>query len=166
MTKKNRSSAPETPATRMLRDHAVPFTAHFYEYQAHGGTRVPAQHLEVDEHRVIKTLIMENESGDPLIVLMHGDRTVSTKSLARRIGCKKVAPCQPETANRHSGYLVGGTSPFGIRRKDVPVYVEKSILALPTIFINGGRRGMLLQISPSALLDLLQPETVECGIEQ
>ncbi|MCB1909926.1 MAG: aminoacyl-tRNA deacylase [Rhodocyclaceae bacterium] len=164
MKKKSRKAAPETPATRMLRERGVDFTAHYYEYQDHGGTRVPALSLAIDEHLVIKTLVMENEQRAPLIVLMHGDRTVSTKSLARQIGCKTVTPCAPDTASRHSGYLVGGTSPFGIR-KCLPVYVEKSILDLPTIFINGGRRGMLLQIVPAKLMELLQPQAVECGSE-
>lgn len=124
--------APETPATRFLRSQRVAFSSHLYAYEEHGGTRVSARELGVDEHAVVKTLIFEDENAEPLIVLMHGDRTVSAKELARQIGRKKVAPCKPEVANRHTGFLVGGTSPFGTRRK-MPVYVERGILELPLI---------------------------------
>ncbi|MCB1887253.1 MAG: aminoacyl-tRNA deacylase [Rhodocyclaceae bacterium] len=165
MKRKNRAidGAPETPATKFLRKHGVAFTAHPYEYEAHGGTRVSAEKLGVPEHVVVKTLVMENERGEPLIVLMHGDRKVSTKALARQIGCKSINQCAPETANRHSGFLVGGTSPFGTR-KALPVFVEKSVLALDTIYINGGRRGLLVSISPAILEPTLGAKVVECAI--
>ncbi|MCB1895210.1 MAG: aminoacyl-tRNA deacylase [Rhodocyclaceae bacterium] len=164
MRKSARSHAPETPATRLLRELGIAFSAHFYDYEDHGGTRVAALQLGIVEHQVIKTLIMEDEHREPLVVLMHGDRTVSTKALARQIPCKTVAPCAPNTASRHSGYLVGGTSPFATR-KSMPVFVEKSILGQPMIFINGGRRGMLLQIAATVVVDVLRPKIVECGIE-
>jgi Cys-tRNA(Pro) deacylase len=133
--------APETPATRFLRTHNIAHSNHLYDYEEHGGTKVSARELNVAEHAVVKTLVMEDENAKPLIVLMHGDRKVSTKELARQIGCKKVEPCKPEVANRHTGYLVGGTSPFGTK-KQMPIYIEKSILDLPLIYINGGRRGL------------------------
>jgi Cys-tRNA(Pro) deacylase len=157
--------SPETPATRFLHRHGVAYSSHSYAYEEHGGTRVSARELGVDEHAVIKTLIMEDESARPLIVLMHGDRTVSTKELARQIGCKRVEPCKPETANRHSGFLVGGTSPFGTR-KGMPVYVEKTILDLPLIYINGGRRGFLVGIDPRELARTLAPKAVEVALER
>ena len=144
----------ETPATQFLRANKVEFTEHPYDYVEHGGTAESARQLGVDEHHVVKTLVMQDQDARPLIVLMHGDRQVSTKNLARQIGAKKVEPCKPEVAQRHSGYLVGGTSPFGFR-KVVPVYVEAGILALPKIYINGGRRGYLVGIDPALLVRLL-----------
>lgn len=155
--------APETQATRFLRQHGVAFSSHCYAYEEHGGTRVSARELNVSEHAVIKTLIMEDESARPLIVLMHGDRQVSTKELARQIGCKRIEPCRPEVANRHSGYLVGGTSPFGVRKK-MPVYLERGILDLPLIYINGGHRGFLVGMHPHDLLRLLAPTMVDAAI--
>ncbi|MCD5361258.1 Cys-tRNA(Pro) deacylase [Chromobacterium aquaticum] len=155
--------APETPATKFLRQNGTTYTSHFYEYEAHGGTKVSSRELNVEEHCVVKTLIMENESAKPLIVLMHGDCKVSTKDLARQIGCKKIDPCKPEVANRHTGFLVGGTSPFGTKKK-MPVYVEKTILDLPLIYINGGRRGYLVALEPQELVRLLDPHIVEVAI--
>ncbi len=152
--------APETQATKFLREHAVSYTPHLYAYEEHGGTKVSARELGVDEHAVIKTLVMEDETAKPLIVLMHGDCKVSTKELARQAGCKKIEPCQPDVANRHTGFLVGGTSPFGTKRR-MPVYLEKSILDLPLIYINGGRRGFLVGITPQALVQALSPQLVE-----
>ena len=152
--------APETQATKFLAQHGVAHSNHLYAYEEHGGTRVSSRELNVDEHAVIKTLIMEDESAKPLIVLMHGDCKVSTKELARQIGCKKVEPCKPEVANRHTGFLVGGTSPFGTKRK-MPVYLEKSILDLPLIYINGGRRGYLVGLHPHDLVRVLAPKVVE-----
>ncbi|PRE72617.1 aminoacyl-tRNA deacylase [Burkholderia multivorans] len=152
----------ETPATQLLRRHGVAFGEHPYAYVEHGGTGESARQLGVDEHIVVKTLVMEDEHAKPLIVLMHGDRTVSTKNLARQIGAKRVEPCKPEVANRHSGYLVGGTSPFGTR-KPMPVYVESTILDLPTIYLNGGRRGYLLSVAPSVLTTLLGAKPVQCA---
>ena len=153
---------PETPATAFLRQHAVVFTPHVYEYVDHGGTASSSSALGVEEHAVVKTLVMEDEAGLPLIVLMHGDWTVSTKQLARRLGVKRIHPCTPGTAERHSGFQVGGTSPFGLR-KAMPVYVEKSILELPRIHINGGRRGFLVGMDPRELLRVLQAVPVEAG---
>jgi Cys-tRNA(Pro) deacylase len=158
MAKKEHIS--ETPATQFLRKHGVVFTEHPYDYEAHGGTAVSARELHVDEHSVVKTLVMEDESRKPLIVLMHGDCKVSTKELARQAGCKRIEPCAPEVAHRHTGFLVGGTSPFGTK-KQMPVYVEKSILALPRIYINGGRRGYLVGLAPVELTRLLEPALVE-----
>ena len=157
--------APETPATKFLKAHKVPFSTHLYAYEEHGGTRVSARELNVDEHAVVKTLVFEDENARPLIVLMHGDRKVSTKNLARQIGAKHVQPCKPEVANRHSGYLVGGTSPFGTK-KDMPVFIEESILSLPRIAINGGRRGYLLQLDPQVCVRLLQAKTVQCALAE
>ena len=154
------TKGPTTQATLFLKANGVAFTDHLYAYEAHGGTSVSARELGVEEHAVVKTLIMENELKKPLIVLMHGDRKVSTKELARQIGCKKVEPCKPEVANKHSGYLVGGTSPFGTKTR-MPVYVERSILDLDRIYINGGRRGYLVGIDPKELSRLLTVETVE-----
>ncbi|MBW7901856.1 MAG: Cys-tRNA(Pro) deacylase [Rhodocyclaceae bacterium] len=156
--------APETPATRFLRSHGIAHSNHLYEYEEHGGTRVSARELNVDEHAVVKTLVMEDEQAKPLIVLMHGDRKVSTKELARQIGCKKVEPCKPETANRHTGFLVGGTSPFGTKKR-LPVYLEKSILDLPLVYINGGRRGYLVGVHPHDILRVLQPKVVEVALK-
>lgn len=155
--------APETPATRFLKHHHIAFSTHLYEYEAHGGTRVSSRELNVPEHAVVKTLIMEDENATPMVVLMHGDKKVSTKELARQIGCKKIEPCAPETANRHSGYLVGGTSPFGLR-KNLPILMEKTILDLPLVYINGGRRGFLVGIHPHDLVTALRPRFVEIGI--
>ncbi|MGZ8273196.1 MAG: Cys-tRNA(Pro) deacylase [Burkholderiaceae bacterium] len=155
----------ETPATQMLRDNGVEFTEHVYEYVEHGGTTVSAQALGVDEHSVVKTLVMEDERGAPLIVLMHGDRTVSTKNLARQIGRKKVEPCKPDVAQRHSGYMVGGTSPFSTRKR-MPVYVERTVLDQPRIYINGGRRGYLVGISPAVLTTLVQAALVDCALKE
>jgi Cys-tRNA(Pro) deacylase len=154
---------PVTAAIRALRQGGVKFTEHLYNYEEKGGTAVSARELGVDEHSVIKTLIMEDETKSPLVVLMHGDLQVSTKELARVIGVKSVAPSPPETANRHSGYLVGGTSPFGTR-KQMPVYMEESILSLPLIYINGGGRGFLVCMNPSELVRLLDPVLVKVGI--
>jgi Cys-tRNA(Pro) deacylase len=157
-----RDHASETPATQMLRRAGVSFTEHLYDYVEHGGTTESARQLGVDEHEVVKTLVMEDEAARPLIVLMHGDRQVSTKNLARQIGVKKVQPCKPEVAQRHSGYLVGGTSPFGTR-KAMPVYVEATVLELPRICINGGRRGYLVGIAPSVLVSLLGATPVQAA---
>ncbi|VVD87834.1 membrane protein [Pandoraea horticolens] len=153
----------ETPATQFLKQKKVAFTEHVYEYVDHGGTGESARQLGVDEHVVVKTLVMEDEKARPLIVLMHGDRTVSTKNLARQIGAKRVEPCKPEVAQRYSGYQVGGTSPFGTKRT-MTVYVEASILDLPQIFINGGRRGYLIGIAPSVLLNTLGAKPVSCAL--
>jgi Cys-tRNA(Pro) deacylase len=154
------NSAPETPATKFLHKHGVAHSNHLYEYEEHGGTKVSARELNVAEHAVVKTLIFEDENAKPLIVLMHGDCKVSAKELARQIGCKKVEPCQPEVANRHTGYLVGGTSPFGTK-KPMPIYLEKSILDLALIYINGGRRGYLVGVHPHDIVQALQPKTVD-----
>jgi len=154
----------ETPATHFLRQHGVTFSEHPYNYEESGGTAVSSRELGVDEHSVIKTLVMQNETAKPLIILMHGDCTVSTKNLARRIGCKSIAPCSPEVAQRHSGYQIGGTSPFGTK-KVLPVYVEKSILALPKIYINGGRRGFLIGIDPQILITTVHAVSVECALK-
>jgi Cys-tRNA(Pro) deacylase len=152
-----------TPATVFLAQQGVAYTEHFYEYVEHGGTSVSSSALGVPEHEVVKTLVMETERGDPLIVLMHGDRKVSTKELARVAGAKRVFPCKPEVAQRHSGYLVGGTSPFGTR-KSMPVYLERSVLDLPRIYINGGRRGFLLGMPSAELVRILSPTLVEVGL--
>ncbi|HMM51162.1 MAG TPA: aminoacyl-tRNA deacylase [Burkholderiaceae bacterium] len=154
---------PETPATQWLKRQGVAFGEHPYRYVEHGGTAESARQLGVDEHSVVKTLVMQDEAAKPLFVLMHGDRKVSTKNLARQVGRKSIAPCAPEVAQRHSGYLVGGTSPFAAR-KPMPVYVEASILALPKIWINGGRRGFLVSIEPRVLVDLLHAQPVHCAL--
>ncbi|WP_150668571.1 aminoacyl-tRNA deacylase [Pandoraea anhela] len=153
----------ETPATKQLREAKVAFRSHFYEYQDHGGTRVSSQALQVPEHCVIKTLVMEDEDANPLIVLMHGDRQVSTKSLARQAARKRIETCKPEVANRHSGFLVGGTSPFGTRKR-MPIYMEASILELPEIYINGGRRGYLVSMAPSEIVRVLHPTLVNVAL--
>jgi Cys-tRNA(Pro) deacylase len=163
MAKSQRVS--ETPATAFLKQNAVAFTEHPYAYQEHGGTEVSARELGVEEHAVVKTLIMEDERARPLVVLMHGDRKVSTKNLARQAGLKSVEPCKPEVANRHSGYLIGGTSPFATR-KAMPVYVEKTVFGLPRIYINGGRRGFLVGIDPAELRRLLPVTEVEAGLAE
>jgi Cys-tRNA(Pro) deacylase len=155
----------ETPATQMLKKHGVSFSEHPYQYEEHGGTAVSARELGVDEHAVVKTLVMQDEAAKPLIVLMHGDCKVSTKNLARQIGCKSVEPCKPEVAQRHSGYMVGGTSPFGCK-KAMPVYVEASIMALDKIWINGGRRGYLVGIAPAVLLQVLAVKQVHCALDE
>ena len=157
------SRSPSTPATRLLREKSVPFTEHPYRYEERGGTAVSARELGVDEHAVVKTLVMERDDGEPLVVLMHGDREVSTKALARRLGCKSVQICRPEVASRHSGYLVGGTSPFGTR-KAMPVYVERTILELPRIWVNGGSRGFLVALDPRELVRVLGAVPVEVAI--
>lgn len=154
----------ETPATAFLKAHGIAFTEHPYEYLEHGGAQHSAQALGLDPFSVVKTLIMQNEAAEPLVVLMHGNKTVSTKNLARQIGAKSVVPCKPEVANRHSGFLVGGTSPFGTRRK-MPVYIERSILALPRICINGGRRGYLVGIDPAVCVTLLDARAVDCALD-
>ena len=163
MSKKEHVS--QTPATAFLKKHGVDFTEHVYAYEEHGGTAVSARALGVPEHDVVKTLVMEDQAKQAFVVLMHGDRKVSTKNLARQIGVKKVEPCTPEAASRNSGYLVGGTSPFGTR-KNLPVYVEKSVLGLEKIYINGGRRGYLVGIDPAELVRLLGAKTVEVALEE
>jgi Cys-tRNA(Pro) deacylase len=163
MAKKEHIS--ETPATQTLRKQGVAFTEHPYTYEEHGGTAVSARELGVPEHAVVKTLVMQDEAARPLIVLMHGDCKVSTKNLARSIGCKSVEPCKPDVAQRHSGYQVGGTSPFGIR-KAMPVYVEDTILTLEKIYINGGRRGYLVGIAPQVLTEVLAAKAVSCALPQ
>ena len=162
MAKKDKHVS-ETPATQMLKAAGIAYTEHPYDYVDHGGTAESARQLGVPEHEVIKTLVMQDDKAQPLIVLMHGDRSVSTKNLAREIGAKSVEPCKPEVAQRHSGYLVGGTSPFGTR-KAMPVFVEASVLALPRIYINGGRRGYLVGIEPAVLTLMLAAQAVHCGL--
>ena len=161
MAKKDHIS--ETPATQLLKAHKVLFTEHPYEYLEHGGAQHSAEVLGVDPFMVVKTLIMQDQDAKPLVVLMHGSRTVSTKNLARQMGAKSVEPCQPEVANRHSGYLVGGTSPFGTRKR-MPVFIEATILDLPKILINGGRRGYLVGIDPQVCVQLLAATTVQCAL--
>ena len=156
-------TGPETPATKFLHKHRIAHSNHLYEYEEHGGTKVSARELNVAEHAVVKTLVMEDENAKPLIVLMHGDRKVSTKELARQIGVKKVGPCTPEDALRHTGYMVGGCSPFGTK-KILPVHLEKSILDLPLVYINGGRRGYLVGVHPHDILRVLNPKTVEAAL--
>ena len=153
----------ETPATAVLRRAGVAFTEHVYDYVEHGGTAESARQLGVPEHEVVKTLVMQDERAQPLIVLMHGDRQVSTKNLARQVGAKSVEPCTPEAAQRHSGYQVGGTSPFGTR-KTMPVYVEETVLALERVCINGGRRGYLVGLAPAVLTQLLSARPVNCAL--
>lgn len=152
----------ETPATACLREHGVPFSEHVYDYVEHGGTAESSRQLGVDEHSVVKTLVMQDEDTKPLIILMHGDREVSLKNLARQIGAKRVEPSKPEVAERHTGYRVGGTSPFGTR-KALEIFVERSVLSLPLIYINGGRRGYLVGIDPRVLVDLLKAQPVDCA---
>lgn len=160
---KTESKYPVTPAIHFLRENAVEFSPHIFRYEERGGTSHSSKELGVDEHIVIKTLIMENEKAEPLVVLMHGDCNVSTKELARAIGTKSISPCKPEVADRHSGYQVGGTSPFGTRRK-MPVYIEKSIAELPLIYINGGGKGFLVSLKPSDLIRTLNPISVTVAI--
>jgi len=158
-----REKMPVTAAIRVLRAAGVEYTEHPYDYEEKGGTAVSARELGVDEHCVVKTLVMEDDRKRPLVVLMHGDRQVSTKELARAIGARSVAPCSPDTANRHSGYVVGGTSPFGTRHP-MPVYMEESILDLPRIYINGGRRGFLVGMLPGDAARILSPVLVRVGV--
>jgi Cys-tRNA(Pro) deacylase len=160
MSRKEHAS--ETPATAFLRQYGVKFTEHLYDYVEHGGTAESSRQLGVPEHDVVKTLVMQDQDAKPLIILMHGDRQVSLKNLARQIGVKRVEPCKPQVAQRHTGYQVGGTSPFGMR-KELPIFVERSILELPQIYINGGRRGFLVAIAPQVFTDLLKAVTVECA---
>lgn len=155
--------APETPATQFLKKHRIAYSSHSYAYEEHGGTAVSARELKVPEHSVVKTLVMEDESAKPLLVLMHGDCKVSTKELARQAGMKRIAPCTPDTANRHTGFLVGGTSPFGTK-KVLPVFMEKSILDLPLIYINGGKRGYLVGVRPHDILPALQAKLVAVAL--
>ena len=157
--------AAATPATAFLAERGVVWTEHFYEYVEHGGTGVSSSALGVPEHEVVKTLVMETDKGDPLVVLMHGDRKVATRELARVAGARRVFPCRPEVAQRHSGYLVGGTSPFGTR-KAMPVYLERSVLDLPRIYINGGRRGYLLGMDSRELVRVLSPILVDVAMEE
>ena len=156
--------APSTSATRLLREKGVAYTEHLYRYEEKGGTAVSARELGVEEHAVVKTLVMEDEQGEPLVVLMHGDREVSTKALARQLGRRSVQICKPEEAHRHSGYQVGGTSPFGTRKK-MPVCVERGVLDLPRIYLNGGSRGFLVGIEPQELVRLLEATVVDVAIE-
>ena len=162
MARKKPEHVSETPATQLLRRHGVAFSEHVYDYVEHGGTAESSRRLGVPEHEVVKTLVMQDEAARPLIVLMHGDREVSTKNLARQLGVKKVEPCRPDVAQRASGYLVGGTSPFATR-KALPVYVEESVLALPRILINGGQRGYLVGLEPRVLVSLLGAKPVHCA---
>ena len=161
----SKEKVPVTAAIRELRAHKVEFTDHLYEYEEKGGTAVSARELGVPEHAVVKSLVMEDEDSNPLVVLMHGDLKVSTRELARIIGVKTIAPCNPDNANRHSGYMVGGTSPFGTRKK-MPVYMEETILGLPKIFINGGKRGYLVGVAPSEVVRVLGPKMVKVGIKE
>ncbi len=163
MAKKDHVS--ETPATQLLKASKVDYTEHPYEYLEHGGAQHSAQVLGWDPYTVVKTLVMQDQDAKPLLVLMHGNRKVSTKNLARQIGAKSVEPCKPEVANRHSGYLVGGTSPFGTRR-EMPVYIEETILTLPRILINGGRRGYLVGIDPQVCVQLLGARPVQCALAE
>jgi len=159
-----RASHSETPATQFLKKQGVAYQEHFYDYVEHGGAERGAQELSVPGNEVVKTLVMEDERAAPLVVLMHGDRKVSTKNLARQAGRKRVEPCRPEVAQRHSGYQVGGTSPFGTR-KAMPVFMERSILELPRIYVNGGRRGFLVCLAPAELVRVLAPHLVEVALE-
>ena len=158
-----KEKTPVTPAVRLLREAKVVFTDHLYPYEEKGGTTVSARELGVDEHAVIKTLIMEDDRKSPLVVLMHGDRQVSTRELARFMGARSITPCSPETAQKHSGYLVGGTSPFGTK-KQLPVYLEATILDLPMIYLNGGKRGYLVGLVPQELIRLLEPLLVSVAV--
>jgi Cys-tRNA(Pro) deacylase len=161
----SKDKVPVSPAIRQLRAAGIEFTDHLYEYEEKGGTAVSARELGVDEHSVVKTLVMEDERKNPLIVLMHGDRQVSTKELARVLGVKTISPCNPETATRHTGYMVGGTSPFGTR-KPMPVYIERTILDLPRIYINGGRRGYLVGMNPADIAKVLDTKLVNVAIDK
>ncbi len=154
-----------TPATAFLAQEKVAYTEHVFEYVDHGGTSATSGALGIPEHHVVKTLVMETETGDPIVVLMHGDRKVSTKELARQAGVKRISPCKPEVAQRHSGYLIGGVSPFGTR-KGMPVYAERSIFALARLYINGGRRGYILGMDPADLARVLSPVLVDVALEE
>lgn len=166
MTNKNSSAhVSETPATALLRRQGVSYTEHVYDYVDRGGTAESSRALGLDEHQVVKTLVMQDEAAKPLIILMQGDCEVSTKALARAIGCKRVEPCKPEVAERHSGYQVGGTSPFGTR-KAMPVYVEASVLQLERCYINGGKRGYLIGIKPEIIAQLLKATPVSCALSK
>lgn len=158
------ASLSATPAIHFLRKHGVTFTEHPYRYEEHGGTRVSARELGLDEHAVVKTLVMQDDAKKPLLILMHGDREVSTKRLARHIARKAIEPCDPATAQKHTGYAVGGTSPFGTR-KSMPVYVERSVLELDRVYVNGGRRGFLVALNPKAFVDVLNATPVDVAIE-
>jgi len=158
-----KKKAPSSPVTRLLQQHGATFSVHEYKYTPQGGTACSSEELEVEEHQVIKTLVMENEHGAACIILMHGDCSVSTKELARTIGCKTVSPCKPEVAQRHTGYMVGGTSPFATR-KELPLYAEASIMQLKQIYINGGRRGLLVCIAPRILESILNPTLVHVAV--
>jgi len=158
----SKEKTPVTQAIRVLREHKVEYSEHLYKYEDKGGTTVSARELGVDEHCVVKTLIMEDEQKRPLIVLMHGDREVGTGMLAKQIGVKKVNPCDPKTADKHSGYQVGGTSPFGTRHP-MPVYMESSIAELDRIYINGGKRGFLIGVAPQEVIRVLQPVLVQAA---
>ncbi len=162
---KTDSRAPETPATEFLHRHRIAHSNHLYVYEEHGGTAVSARELNISEHAVVKTLVMEDENAKPLIVLMHGDCKVSTKELARQIGCRKVAPCKPEDALRHTGYMVGGCSPFGTRKR-LPILMERTILDLALIYINGGRRGYLVGVHPHDILRVLEPKLVQVALKE
>jgi len=159
-----KDKTPVTPATRLLKQAKIDYTTHIYAYEERGGTAVSARELQVEEHHVIKTLVMEDENCNPMIVMMHGDQEVSTKSLARKIGVKTVSPCNADSARKHTGYQVGGTSPFATR-KLLPIYMEKTIQSLQTIYINGGKRGFLVGLSPQDMIDILTPTLVEVGIK-
>jgi len=159
---KKAAKVSETPATRFLRSHGIEHSEHVYDYVEHGGTAESSRQLGVPEHEVVKTLVMQTDRGDPFIILMHGDKSVITRALARALGVRTVQPCTPADAQRHTGYMVGGTSPFGTR-KPLPVYVEASTLELPRILINGGRRGYLVGIAPRVLTDLLDAKPVHCA---
>jgi len=161
----SKEKLPVTPAVRALRAAGVIFADHLYDYEEKGGTAVSARELGVDEHSVVKTLVMESEDKQPMVVLMHGDKQVSTKELARVVGVKSIQPCNPETANRHTGYMVGGTSPFGMR-KQMPVYMEETILDLPRIYINGGKRGYLVGVAPADVTKILAPKLVSIAIDK
>ena len=162
---KHETNAPETPATQFLRKHGIAHSNHLYDYEEHGGTKVSSRELNVAEHAVVKTLVMQDDNAKPLIVLMHGDRKVSTKELARQVGCKKIEPCTPETANRHTGFLVGGTSPFGTK-KIMPVFIEETVLDLPLIYINGGRRGYLVGVHPHDVMRVLGAKPVKVALDK
>ncbi len=158
-----KEKTPVTPAIRFLKQNKAEYTDQLYPYEEHGGTAASAKYLQVDEHLVIKTIILEDENKNPMVVLMHGDKEISTKNLARLLNCKSITPCKPEIANKHTGYLVGGTSPFGTRKK-MPVYMEETIAELPIIYINGGKRGYLVAIKPQEVIRMLQPVLVQVGI--
>ncbi len=159
----SKDKAPVTPAIRFLKQNKAEYTDQLYPYEEHGGTAASARYLQVDEHLVIKTIILEDENKNPMVVLMHGDKEISTKNLARLLNCKSITPCKPEIANKHTGYLVGGTSPFGTRKK-MPIYMEETIADLPVIYINGGKRGYLVAIKPQEVIRMLHPVLVQVGI--